>query len=87
MVTSARKRLSCCSSVWVCWWCLVETRAYKAMRSVVLLRDTWGLGGEHLVCPAQQELLGAIPAPLSIRVGNGVAMDLPGSVHGSLLPA
>jgi hypothetical protein len=57
------------------------------MRIVVLLSDGTWLGGEHLVGPAQQELIGAIPAALSIWIGDGVALDLPRSVHGTLLPS
>jgi hypothetical protein len=57
------------------------------MRIVVLLSDGWWLSREHLVGPAQQELIGAIPAALSIGLGNGLAVDLPGSVHGFRLPS
>jgi hypothetical protein len=57
------------------------------MRIVVLLSDGWWLSREYLVGPAQQELIGAIPAALAIRMGNGGALDLPRSVHGTLLPS
>src|SRR5215216_5790787 len=71
--------------VWVCCCRLVDTRAYRAMRIGFLLSDSWRWGGCGIGRPAQQELIGTIPAPLSIRMGNSLTADLPGSVHSTLL--
>jgi len=54
------------------------------MRMVFLLSDTWRLDS-RLGRPAQQELVGTIPSPLPIRMGDGLTVDLPDSVHSTLL--
>jgi hypothetical protein len=54
------------------------------MRIGFLLSTTWHLSS-RIGRPVQQELIGAIPTPLPIRMGNSFTVDLPDSVHRILL--
>jgi hypothetical protein len=49
------------------------------MRIGFRLGDSWRWGGDGIGRPVQQELIGTIPAPLSIRMGNSLTADLPSS--------
>src|SRR5919202_3339266 len=80
--TYSRSWLTCCSIVCACCCRSVETRAYIATRITGSF-----LPGHRRQRPAQEELVGAIPPLLPVRVPAARSPDPPGALHDRPLPA